>query len=495
MSHESRFASVTDPTDLDKLRAAIAAAPEADRLVNLGLRTLVISDRATDEVPGAVAAELSRAGVALEKARVFIVVDSTRIERAGHDLKAQIANTLSETYTVTTIILGDNAHLQADDATLDEATEAIRGADCVVTIGGGTITDIGKVATGRNRDVPLIVVQTAASVDGFTDNVSVILRNGVKRTIDSRWPEVVLADTTTIAGAPLSMNTAGFGEVLSLYTAPADWELAHLFGFDDTFHLTPRDMLLEFAGNPAEWGAGLEHGDSAAVTQLTRVLAIRGIGTGVAGSTACLSGVEHLISHMLDMYSASHDLEIGLHGAQVGVGSVVAAAAWEYLLERLAADTGELTFPDDDALESQVSAAFSWCDPSGEKSAECWSDYRQKLVLWRSAQAKLSGSSDQWRAAIGSLSKSVPTPASLAESLVIAGAAVSPADLGDWLTDDVWRWAVSNCNFMRNRFTVVDLLFFFGWWTESDVTEVISRSHTATAAATAAAASAAGVRR
>ena len=62
------------------------------------------------------------------------------------------------------------------------------------------------------------MVQTAASVDGYTDNVSVVLRDGVKRTIPSRWPDVVIADVTTISTAPRELNTAGYGEVLSMLT-------------------------------------------------------------------------------------------------------------------------------------------------------------------------------------------------------------------------------------------------------------------------------------
>ena len=80
------------------------------------------------------------------------------------------------------------------------------------------------------------MVQTAASVDGYTDDVSVILRDGVKRTVPSRWPGVVLADVTTITQAPDRLTTSGFGEVMSMFTAPADWYLASVFGMDDTFH-------------------------------------------------------------------------------------------------------------------------------------------------------------------------------------------------------------------------------------------------------------------
>ena len=60
-----------------------------------------------------------------------------------------------------------------------------------------------------------------------------------------------MADLEVIQSAPLELNLAGFGEAISLFTAPSDWQLSFLLGADQSFHETPRDLLLAFAGNPA----------------------------------------------------------------------------------------------------------------------------------------------------------------------------------------------------------------------------------------------------
>jgi glycerol-1-phosphate dehydrogenase [NAD(P)+] len=174
------------------------------------------------------------------------------------------------------------------------------------------------------------VVQTAASVDGYTDNLSVVLRDGVKRTIPSRWPSVVLSDTTTIAQAPDRLTASGYGEVQSTFCAPADWYLACVFGLDDSFHLAPGDLVAAVRPDLERWPPAVARRDPAALEQLIRLLAVRGLAGGIVGTTACLSGTEHLVSHMLDMFHDAHDLPVGLHGAQVGVGSVISAAAWEH---------------------------------------------------------------------------------------------------------------------------------------------------------------------
>ncbi|WP_165307205.1 sn-glycerol-1-phosphate dehydrogenase, partial [Agromyces binzhouensis] len=74
------------------------------------------------------------------------------------------------------------------------------------------------------------------------------------------------------------------------------------------------------------------------------------------------------------------------------------------------------------------------------------------------------------------------TAGALASALRGAGAASRPAELSPWVDDDLWRWAVSGCHRMRNRFTIVDLLDLLGWWTDDDVDEVLARARSATEA-------------
>jgi glycerol-1-phosphate dehydrogenase [NAD(P)+] len=408
-------------------------------------------------------------------AHVVVLMDSTPIYKGKTNLKEFVVAQLDDRYVVTPIVLGDTHHLLADDVALDAATAALDNADAVVSVGSGTISDIAKVASNRKGNIPYVMVQTAASVDGYTDNVSVILRAGAKRTIDSRWPDVVLADTEVIASAPRELNTSGFGELLSLFTAPADWWLASQAGTDHSFHTTPRDLLLTFAGNPGQWGAGIGDGNSAAVEQLTRVLAIRGIGTGIAGSTACLSGMEHLISHMLDMYAVAHHHEIGLHGTQVGVASVVGATAWEYLIEQIRAGRPITTSTDSTQLETRVHAVFEQCDPSGALGAECWSDYSSKREKWQNSATDITALVSDADRLLRDLGAMMPSSRNLAEGLTKAGAAVSYDELDEWVTADVWRWAVKNCLYMRNRVTIVDLLAELGWWSDADVDTVLER--------------------
>jgi glycerol-1-phosphate dehydrogenase [NAD(P)+] len=214
---------------------------------------------------------------------------------------------------------------------------------------------------------------------------------------------------------------------------------------------------------------------------------VRGVVTGTTGTTACLSGVEHVVSHMLDMFHDAHHLPIGLHGAQVGVASVVAAAAWEHLLDGPGAggfDPSDVDldglFPDPDSRRDAVLAAFAELDPTGARGAECWSDYRAKLTRWAAARPAVEAALAEWdrhRAVVDDLLVDSRT---LGAGLVAAGAVARFADLDPAVDDATARWAVAHCHLMRNRFTVVDLLDLLGRWTGDDHTAVLAAATAAT---------------
>ena len=500
----SPLSALSDPTDLPALRTALASADPQGRLVPLDLHRIVIGPDALETMTDVVAEQLGRSGRS-DPGPIVVLVDATPIERAEVDLKALVEDRLADRFgaerAVRRVVLrGHHPTLHVDDDALDTATAAVAGAAAVVSVGGGTITDIAKVATARNvpsngngngsgngdrsgtkgtgpgaadGGIPLVVVQTAASVDGYTDNVSVVLRDGVKRTVPSRWPDVVLADVTTISTAPERLNTSGYGEVLSMFVAPADWYLAAIFGLDASFHSAPRDLLAVFGRGIETWSPGVARRDLGSVEQLTRMLAIRGVATGVAGTTACLSGVEHLLSHMFDMHHGAHGLPIGLHGAQVGVASVLAAAAWQHLFTVLDPGTVdvEALFPDASAIATRrtaVLAAFADLDPTGRLGEECWRGYSAKLARWTAARPTVEAALADWGRHREAFEDLLVDPHTLGAGLVAAGAPARFADLDPAIDGPLLQWAVAHCHFMRDRFTVVDLLDLLGHWTADD---------------------------
>lgn len=471
---------------MGSVRELLDAHDPDHELAPCHMRRLVLGNDAltavVDTVGDLVTERLPHAG---SRPRVVLLVDPIRIRRGEQDVKDLVHQALAEQFDVNRVVLDDgHPELHVTDDVIAMAVAACRGADAVVALGGGTISDIGKLASlADSGDEPppvLVSVQTAASVDGYTDDVSVVLRDGVKRTIPSRWPDAVIADAATIADAPAVMNRAGFGEMTSMLTAPADWALAALVGTEQHFHPAPL-RLLEAVGEGLDvWSPGVGRAEPAAVEALTRALAVRGIVTGVAGTTATLSGVEHLVSHMLDLHHAARHLPTGLHGAQVGVAGLVAAAAWELLHERLE-QSGTAPRVRSEALDpvlsrAAVMAAFGDLDPEGRIAGECWADYHAKLTVLAAHRDRIDDLLATWSAHAPRLRSLIRPTTQLAQGLRAAGAAATFDELAPRISPALATWAVANCGYMRNRFTVVDLLHLLGWWQPADVAEVLQRS-------------------
>ena len=452
--------------DLAGLRKSLAANDPEGRLASLEMLGVKISDDAHLQLASAVSDALSYAGKPA-RAKIVILTDKSSIMRRGERLSELVHKQLQEQHDVRSVVLDDgHTTLHADESVLDMATIAANDADLVVTIGSGTMTDVGKVATHRRNNIPHIVVQTAASVDGFTDNVSVVLRNGVKRTIPSRWPTIVLADIVTIGEAPSELNTSGFGEAISLFTAPADWYLANLVGLDHTFHVASMNLLKYAAAEPPTWSNGIAEGGAVATQQLTRLLALRGIVSGVSNTTACLSGVEHVISHMLDLHHSANHAPIGLHGAQVGVASLVASRLWRHAIDTDLIDPQSLRKPDMDVMQKRVDNAFHDLGSDGAIAAECWRDCQKKLSLVFENWSRLESVVGSWQEHSVEFKKMVQPSATLRSALSASGGPATFAALKPSVSPELARWATANCHLMRNRFNLVDLLDMMGLWTD-----------------------------
>jgi len=452
----------------ERIRAALAVAPDAERLRPLGLGGVLLGTGVSDQV-AALAGQL-RTGTG----DVALLMDRRPMPGPRGEIKAAVAAALEDAGEgpVHIAYLGDDtAEVHADAPTLAAAVDAVRGAGLLVTIGSGTIADIGKYASAQLDELPHVVVQTAASVNGFADDQSVLVVDGVKRTTPTRWPDRLVIDTDVVGLAPPMMNQAGLGDLLATYTAPADWLLAKFVGQDDSFSPAVVTLARDHVDAAVDAAEGVAAGDPNAIELLAAALTLSGVSMGVAGRTAPGSGMEHTASHLLEMTEAR---DATLHGAKVGVLSALAAGLWEVVREAAANGAlAALRFPDEAEMEERVTTAFGAADPSGAMAAECWSDYRRKLARWNAARPYLETLGDRWPWFDADVNRLLAPPERLVAALQRAQAPVRLSDLG--IDPERGRWALAHCHLMRDRFTIADLAFFLGRWEPADVDALIAR--------------------
>jgi glycerol-1-phosphate dehydrogenase [NAD(P)+] len=453
--------------DLPGLRRQLFDAPDRGSFQPLGLGGVLLGEGVLSALPG-LAEELRVDGGA-----VALLADCRPMAGGDPELKAAIEESLRAAgAAVRRVTIGDaEARVHADAATLDAATASCAGAGLLVSVGSGSVADVGKAVSARLGSLPHVVVQTAGSVNGFADDQSVLLVDGVKRTTPTRWPDRLIIDTAVLSLAPARLNRAGLGDLLATFTAPADWFLASAVGQDASYSPAVVALARAHVDELLEAAPRIGSGEPEALETLAAALALSGISMGVAGRTSPGSGMEHTVSHLLEM-ADDGDGTAPLHGAKVGVLTVLAALLWARVREAARAGALEaIRFPLPEEMERRVFEAFSRLDSSGRIAAECWRDYACKLRRWHDSADALRSLPARWEAVDAYLEELLVPPERLVDALRAAGAPVRLSELG--VDAAAARWALANCHLMRDRFTVADLAFLTGLWEAGDVDELL----------------------
>jgi glycerol-1-phosphate dehydrogenase [NAD(P)+] len=216
-----------------------------------------------------------------------------------------------------------------DDGAVETFEQALSAGEFVagIAVGAGTINDIVKLACSR-KELPMAVVCTAPSMNGYTSGIAAVLSEGVKTTVACKAPAVIIADLDVMAEAPYRMIASGLGDLMSKPVSNADWILSAML--NGSFH-SPEAMEIIEAGAAMLDGVAprLPLRDREAVGGLTSSLMLSGLAMSVAGSSSPASGGEHLISHYIDMTAHAFHLPNDFHGCQVGVGTLTTAFIYE----------------------------------------------------------------------------------------------------------------------------------------------------------------------
>jgi glycerol-1-phosphate dehydrogenase [NAD(P)+] len=434
----------------------------------VGLRAVDIGADALLRLP----ATIRPAGAAAPAGRIVVLSDSTPKQRLGAEATALAASLLAGVGDVQRVMApAGPGGVHADEHTVAAAAAAATGAAVIVTVGSGTVADIGKAVAARLRDPVHVVVQTALSVNGYADDQSVLLIDGVKRTTPTRWPDALVADTQLLAEAPPQLNLAGVGDLLAMFTAPADWRIAGLLGMDDQYAADLVAMVREHGAALLDAAPLLPSAESSAIELMAKLLTLSGVGMGLAGTTAPASGAEHTISHLIEMAATRQGRRNAYHGAQVGAATVLASLVWRHVRQRVLAGVRLMRCPPEEQMRPQVLQAFNALDPSGAMAEECWRDYRRKLGRWRD----LHGDADLLDPALlDDAARLLEEPGVLRGALERSGAPARMAELDPPVDAQTARWALANCHLMRDRFTVVDLAFFLGIWQAADIDAVLA---------------------
>jgi glycerol-1-phosphate dehydrogenase [NAD(P)+] len=361
-------------------------------------------------------------------------------------------------WDVRTVVLAGPEVIADEEPIVQVLFEAGAEDRMYLAVGSGTITDITRFCSHRTRN-PFISLPTAPSVDGYTSIGAPLVIRRVKTTAITHPPVAVFADLQTLCEAPPDMVAAGFGDLLGKYTSLADWQLGALLWdepYDPEIARRIQRTLESCTGSAAEVGQASAVG----ITRLMEGLLESGLCMLDFGETRPASGSEHHISHFWEMKLLQEHRPAILHGAKVGVGTVLAAWRYETIRNLTQEDVADrlatVSLPGWDDESASIRAAYG--APAGQVIASHRPFHQALEARFDTLKQRIKG---HWREVQG-IAAGVPPAQEIIDLLEQVGGPTEPWALG--LSEDEKQQALGFSHYLRNRFTVSVLGRILGLW-------------------------------
>ncbi len=404
---------------------------------------------------------------------LVVVMDESPKRRDGGDLTAQVFDTLRKDgwqVQVCAVPPDESGQVHTDMPHIQMAQKSLSAGCAVLSIGSGVVTDIAKHGSFLYQEetgekIPFVVYQTANSVSAYTSNMSPTFVDGVKRTLDSRYPDALICDLETLRDAPMEMTVGGVGDMLAVFVSFPDWYLAHRLGMDSTYSELAKNIVGPVGDLLLEHAEGIRTGKMESVATLAKIIALGGLAMSLSHATTPMSGFEHVMSHVLDLQAEIRHKPLAIHGSQVALATLAGAEMYCRFLADFDPRSLNLNacYPSMASMKKRIESSFAEIDPGGKAGAECWADYSQKLEKWHAHRKDFESVLGEWELVRAQLEVETCPPETIRDILRAVGAPTSWSRLNPPVDEKSACFAFMNASLMRKRLTLGDLLIFTGW--------------------------------
>ena len=381
--------------------------------------------------------------------KFFLVADTNTWKVLGEEVGKELG---ARGWEVASVVL-DDPEVIVDARTILKVLLAYTPGHCtLLATGSGTVTDITRFVSHRTGN-SFISLPTAPSVDGYTSTNVPMIVDGIKKSCTAHGPSAIFADTATLCSAPRPMIAAGFGDMLGKYTSVADWRLGHLLWgqpYDESIACRALEAVKGCAGAAAAIGSAAPNG----IGRLMEGLIESGFCMTDFGTSLPASGTEHHYSHCWEMKLLREGRPSILHGAKVGVATVLVAGLYDRLRRLARGDAYDLleasARPSREQEVRKIREAFG---PMADEIVKAQSAF---LNAGSEAFDQLKGRIVECWPDIQAIAAQVPTAEEMTGLLEKAGGPVSVEALG--LSREDLEMATSSAHYLRGHFTVRRLM-------------------------------------
>lgn len=259
--------------------------------------------------------------------KIFVISDINTHKAAGYEISTLLR---LNNFTVNEYIFSDNSLIPDEKAIGCLITSLPEDTDLIISVGSGTLCDLGKYISHKLK-LPFYIVATAPSMDGFASNVSCLIINHMKTTVITHIPEAIIADINVLAASPSKMIAAGVGDIFGKYICLLDWKISNIVTdeyYCEFVESIVRNSIYSITNNIDK----LSKLEPEAVKNVMEGLILSGIAMSYVGNSRPASGSEHHLSHYWELNFLENNIPPVLHGIKVGIGTIESMRLYDLLL-------------------------------------------------------------------------------------------------------------------------------------------------------------------
>ncbi|KRE40540.1 3-dehydroquinate synthase [Paenibacillus sp. Soil724D2] len=381
---------------------------------------------------------------------VTLVADGRTYQAAGEKLRELLE---AAQVKVSISVIRENAmgEVAADEeAIVQVMLDTPLSSEVIVAVGAGTVHDIVRFVAHRTKR-PFLSVPTAPSVDGFASVGAPLIVRGFKQTIPACAPEAIFADLAVLAEAPQAMIAAGLGDMLGKHTSLADWSLGRVLLGEHYCELSAR-LTLEAVELCTAHLDEIAQRTDLGLLRLMEGLILSGLSMLMVGHSRPASGAEHHLSHYWEMVLLQQRRRALLHGAKVGVATVLMAQRYQ-ALQGLTADAAAARL-----AQGHVPSELT----DAQRIRQVYGDMAEQVIAENfpangtavDVEALKARIAEKW-GDVQAIARAVPLPSQLIAWLEAVQGPVTPEQLG--MEPELVEASLQDALFVRNRFTILRL--------------------------------------
>ena len=408
------------------------------------VKKALIEDGAINKVPELVKAENAKS--------VFMFCDLNTYDVAGKRVEKLLTD---NGIALKKYVFPSRNIIEPDEHAVGSAIMHYESCDMIVSVGSGVINDIGKMVAAT-AEKPYMIVGTAPSMDGYASGTSSMVRDGLKSTIKTKCPDIVVGDLDILCSAPMDMLRAGVGDMLAKYISICEWRIGKIIK-GEFYCETSAALVKEALHKVVALAPGLMARDKEAVKAVMEGLVLSGIAANYADTTRAVSGGEHYFSHLWDMRGLEFGTPIHFHGIQCGAATIDVMRAYE-LLKKITPDCEKaLSYVKSFDLDAYNEKLRAFVGAGAEAMIEL--EKKEKKYTAAEHAKRLDIILENWDKIVGIINEEAPLCEAL-EAIKVTGAQVCGKELGK--TDEVMAKTFVFSKDIRDKYVLARLCFDLG---------------------------------